>query len=86
MNYTFSYILCTLDFLIYCGLFYILTKKVSTGYANIIHFVIYIYDNIIDMDTPIREQIYGCLKISSIMCNKSADLGVILFYNLVLFS
>jgi hypothetical protein len=33
------------------------------------------------MDTPIREQVHECWKISSIMCNKLADLGVLLFYN-----
>jgi len=63
MKYTYSYILHTKyiwTFLIYYGLFYILTKKISVGYVNIIYIVVYIYDNIVDMDTPIREQIRGC--------------------------
>jgi hypothetical protein len=71
--------------LIYYGLFYILTKKISIGCVNIIYIFVYIYDNIVDMDTPIREQIHECWKISSIMCNKSANLGVLLFYNLSAF-
>ena len=52
---------------------------------NIIYIVVYIYDNIVDVDTHIREQIHGYWKIPSIMCNKSADLGVLLLCNLSAF-
>jgi hypothetical protein len=49
-----------LDTTMYCGLFYILTKMISTSCINIIYFVVYIYENMVDIDTPIREYIHQC--------------------------